>query len=345
MFRKYYVALLITSLLLLPSIVLAAPPIPARTGGTVTVDGTQLTQATDTGYTFKVTKADGTAYVPAAEDTDGLNASDWFIIDIPIYDATDQPGGANPGDTAVIHVFKDSSELNITSPSNGEILIGSSGSTTQINIEASTNRNPVADAGPDQTVNVNDTVNLDGSGSTDPDGDTLTYQWSFSSRPAGSFASLSDTTAIFPSFAPDEIGDYVVQLIVNDGTTDSDPDTVTISTMNSKPIADAGPDQTVNVNNTVNLDGSGSTDADGDALTYQWSFLSLPAQSSTNLSNSNSLFCTFTPDEQGDYIIQLIVNDGAIDSDPDTITITAQRDNNGGGSDGGGFCYMEVLRY
>ena len=59
-------------------------PQPARIGGSVTVDGTQLTQATDTGYTFVVTKQDSTAYVPAAQDTDGLNSSNWYIIDIPI---------------------------------------------------------------------------------------------------------------------------------------------------------------------------------------------------------------------------------------------------------------------
>jgi hypothetical protein len=61
----------------------SATPIPARIGGTVTVDGIQLTQATATGYTFVATKQGGSAYVPAAEDTDGLNAFDWYIIDMP----------------------------------------------------------------------------------------------------------------------------------------------------------------------------------------------------------------------------------------------------------------------
>ena len=113
-------------------------PQPARIGGTVTVDGTQLTQATDTGYTFVVTKQNGSAYDPIAEDTDGLNAADWYVIDVPIYDATHQPGGANPGDTAVVHVYKDGSELTVTDPANGEFTVGDQGSLSTMNLVVAT---------------------------------------------------------------------------------------------------------------------------------------------------------------------------------------------------------------
>ncbi len=139
---KRFLLVTISVLLLMPfsaqSSNIFAPPMPARIGGTVTVDGTQLTQATDAGYTFKVTELDGTDYVDLngapAQDLDGLNASDWYLIDIPIYDATDQPGGANPGDTAVIRVYKDGSELSVTCPANGEFTVGDSGSTAQIDL-------------------------------------------------------------------------------------------------------------------------------------------------------------------------------------------------------------------
>jgi len=91
------------------------------------------------------------------------------------------------------------------------------------------NVRPVANAGPDQTVTVPATVTLDGAASSDADNDPLTYQWSLSSAPAGSTAALSDATAISPAFTADLAGTYILQLIVNDGTLDSLPDTVTIT--------------------------------------------------------------------------------------------------------------------
>ena len=131
--KKFFRIVFALFLLSLSVMAWAAPPLPTRIGGTVTVDGTQLTQATATGYTFEVTKLDGTAYVPAAEDTDGLNASNWYIIDIPIYDQNDQPGGAKPGDTALIHVYKDAAEWG-----QGHLIVGDSGSTTQMDLVVNT---------------------------------------------------------------------------------------------------------------------------------------------------------------------------------------------------------------
>src|SRR5439155_436935 len=106
---------------------------------------------------------------------------------------------------------------------------------------APVNYPPVANAGPDVTAPVGTTGPLDGQGSTDVDGDPLTYRWSFTSRPAGSSAVLSGAGTATPTFTIDRAGDYVVQLHVNDGLLDSAPDTVTISTLNSLPVADAGP--------------------------------------------------------------------------------------------------------
>src|SRR5690606_38416201 len=90
------------------------------------------------------------------------------------------------------------------------------------------NEAPVAEAGTDQSVLVGDEVVLDGSGSTDPDGDTLTYAWTLTG-PDGSTATLADATTATPSFTPDLAGEYAATLVVNDGTVDSTPDTVTIS--------------------------------------------------------------------------------------------------------------------
>ncbi len=185
------------------------------------------------------------------------------------------------------------------------------------------NSPPVANAGPNQTVTVQSTVQLNGSGSTDVDGDPLTYTWSFVSVPAGSKAALSNPSIVNPTFVADVVGSYVVQLVVNDGFSNSTPSTVTISTIDSPPVANAGPNQSITVTGTVQLNGSGSTDVDGNALTYSWSFLTLPQGSHATLSNSNAVKPTFVADVLGTYVVQLIVNDGILNSTPATVTITS----------------------
>jgi len=93
----------------------------------------------------------------------------------------------------------------------------------------SVNRPPVANAGANQTVTTSTQVQLDGSVSSDADGDPLTYQWTMTSKPNGSSAMLSDATLVNPTFVADVDGVYTLQLIVNDGQTDSVADHVTIT--------------------------------------------------------------------------------------------------------------------
>ncbi len=91
------------------------------------------------------------------------------------------------------------------------------------------NEAPVADAGSAITLKIGETVNLNGSASTDPDGDTISYVWSFSSKAAGSSATISGVTNVSASFVADKEGEYVVSLIVNDGDLDSEESTVIIT--------------------------------------------------------------------------------------------------------------------
>ena len=185
------------------------------------------------------------------------------------------------------------------------------------------NRAPVANAGPDQSVELGSTVQLDGGGSSDPDGDGVTYRWSLT-RPTGSAAALSATDIATPAFVADVPGTYVAQLIVNDGQLESVPDTVTISTLNSVPVANAGPDQAVATASTVQLDGSASFDADGTVLQYAWSLLSVPTGSTATLSTTTIVNPTFVADREGTYVAQLVVGDGVHVSEPDTVAITVQ---------------------
>lgn len=190
-----------------------------------------------------------------------------------------------------------------------------------------TNSPPIADAGADQTVYVAQAVTLDGSASTDPDGQSLRYTWSFVSRPAGSSAALSSSSTVRPVFTPDREGEYVVQLVVNDGIVNSAADTVRISTQNSAPVAHAGSDQQTHVGAQVVLDGSASSDIDGDMLTYAWSVVTAPAGSVTQIVDPAQALARFTPDIAGEYVIELVVDDGTVSSAPDSVVISTTGQN------------------
>ncbi|MDY6990901.1 MAG: PKD domain-containing protein, partial [Thermodesulfobacteriota bacterium] len=250
------------------------------------------------------------------EDGDPLTFS-WFFHDTP------QGSQAVLDDPISIHP---SFVVDVAGTYKVKLIVndGYVDSDADICVIATENSPPVADAGPDQTVFVGDPVVLDGSGSTDVDGDPLTFDWSFVSVPEGSLAALDDPTAVNPTFTMDVAGAYEVQLIVNDGNVDSNPDTCTITTENSPPVANAGPDQTVYVSETVTLDGSGSSDVDGDLLTFDWSFVSLPLESNAMLSDPTAVYPTFYVDAPGTYVPQLVVNDGQEESEADTSTITTE---------------------
>ncbi len=184
---------------------------------------------------------------------------------------------------------------------------------------------PVANAGNAQSVTTGTVVTLDGSASSDENGDTISYSWSFTSKPVGSSAALSSSTVIKPTFTADLAGTYILSLVVNDGKIDSSASTVTINAAkpNTAPIANAGNAQSVATGRVVTIDGSGSSDADGNTLTYLWAISSKPAGSSASLSSATAVKPTFTPDVAGSYILNLVVNDGKVDSAKATVTITA----------------------
>lgn len=141
-----FFAVAAASLLALPAIAWSLPPNPARIGGTVTlINSVQVRSAdtmrtarasriTDDDFVFKVSRTDGTDFDPVAEDADGLNSRDHYVIDIPIYNAREQTGGALSGDTAIVRVLVDGRELNVVSPPSGRIIVGNSGSITLVDL-------------------------------------------------------------------------------------------------------------------------------------------------------------------------------------------------------------------
>lgn len=181
------------------------------------------------------------------------------------------------------------------------------------------NAPPVADAGPDQTVAVGRQVTLDGSASSDPDGDALTFTWSQLSGPT---VRLSDPAVASPAFTPEAVATLTFELLVTDGRGGTSTDSVTISvnsTGNTAPIANAGPDQTVQVGALVTLDGSASSDPDG-TLTFAWTQTS---GATVALSDPAAAQPTFAaPAESGALVFLLTVTDDQGGSASDSVSIT-----------------------
>jgi hypothetical protein len=94
---------------------------------------------------------------------------------------------------------------------------------------------------------------------------------------------------------------------------------------NTPPSADPGGDRTVFVGDSVTLDGSGSTDSDGDPLAFKWSFVTRPSQSLASVADPSAVIFSFTADVAGVFIVQLVVDDGSDESLPQLVLITAEK--------------------
>lgn len=110
---------------------------------------------------------------------------------------------------------------------------------------ARANEPPEADAGFDQHVDVGETVSLDASASSDPDGDPLDYEWALLSAPSGSNALILSDTSEFATLQPDLAGVYEIELTVSDGDLEDTDDVNVIAedaggTPGATPTPDGG---------------------------------------------------------------------------------------------------------
>jgi len=168
---------------------------------------------------------------------------------------------------------------------------------------------PVANAGPDQTVNEDTLVTFDGSASTDENG-IAAYTWTFTDVTP---KTLSGKNPIYTFATP---GTYTVTLNVTDPSGNWATDTVTITVLDiTKPTANAGPDQTVNVGEPVTFDAGGSTDNVG-IVSYEWDF----GDGTTGTGKTT----THTYASPGTYTVTLTVKDAAGNTHTDTTTITVR---------------------
>ncbi|MDH5545058.1 MAG: PKD domain-containing protein [Gammaproteobacteria bacterium] len=175
--------------------------------------------------------------------------------------------------------------------------------TASVSVE---NQAPVAVIDAPSRGAANIPIHFSASSSHDPDLQTLTYSWDFGD---GQSLSLENPSHEFSS-----TGLFTVTLTVSDGAlTDSVQHQIEIVT-NTQPVADPGGPYQEYVGNSITFDGSGSFDADGDALTYVWGF--------GDGNSANGIAPTHTYANKGSYNLSLLVNDGLSDSQIANTTVT-----------------------
>lgn len=171
---------------------------------------------------------------------------------------------------------------------------------------------PVANAGTDKVVATNEKQILDSSKST-PVSSVITKSWSIKIKPLNSNAIISND-----SFIPDVEGVYTLTLQLNNGKSTSTDDVN--YTVYTRPVAKLGTNIITKVGQPVNIDGSASYDVNGRELSYQWTLISDSYWSQfCKLTNTSSKVATFIDNIGTIYIIQLVVNNGYLSSEPATI--------------------------
>ena len=181
------------------------------------------------------------------------------------------------------------------------------------------NQAPTANAGADQTVQTRQTrttVTLDGSASTDPDDDTLTYAWT---QLTGDTVVLVNATTVHPHFETDEVTEdktFTFQLQVSDGAasaTDTvlitlQPPSETVDPQNQAPVVNLRATMAANEGAAVSITAT-ATDPDGDALTYAWDTGTLTGATGTDTATVAFTAPQVTAD--ADYTLTLTVTDDA----------------------------------
>ncbi|MCV9389477.1 PKD domain-containing protein, partial [Reichenbachiella ulvae] len=184
------------------------------------------------------------------------------------------------------------------------------------------NKSPIAIISTDsQNLQVGETLTLDGSTSSDPDGTISSYLWIVSSGPTTPTIENSDKATASVKF--DQVGEYVITLEIIDNLGSSATDNISILVENSAPIALISEEKvTMMAGETIELDGSQSTDSDGSIAEYKWSISSGPAK--PYIKQADQAIATISIDVPGEYVITLEVTDNTGNSSSDDILITVE---------------------
>lgn len=182
---------------------------------------------------------------------------------------------------------------------------------------------PVSDAGIDRAYYEGKEIVLDGSNSSDEDGSISSYLWELVSGVEIDIPDPEQVQVSFVAPATSTAFDNVYRLTVTDDLGDSDSDEVVITI---KPIvppdSNAGPDQLVESESTVELQGSNSTDSDGEIIAYQWIQLTGPQVTLNDPGLSDPSFTAPLVTELTLLQFELTVTDDADATATDVVDIT-----------------------
>src|SRR5450432_3261210 len=195
--------------------------------------------------------------------------------------------------------------------------------TVTITVNAAGNQPPVANAGTNSTITLPvNSVTLNGSASSDPDGTISTYTWTKTSGPASyTIANAAAATTTVTNLTQG-VYTFTLKVTDNSGATASATVTITVNAAgNQPPVANAGTNSTITLPvNSVTLNGSASSDPDGTISTYTWTKTSGPA--SYTITNAAAATTTVTNLVQGVYTFTLKVTDNSGATASATVTIT-----------------------
>lgn len=137
-------------------------------------------------------------------------------------------------------------------------------------------------------------------------------------------AHLSSYTTVNTTFLSTEKGDFILDCAITNTITNATTKVLFKIKVEDTLLANPGKNQTVNINQIIKLDASGSKnipELDNSELSYTWSFQNRPKGSATVLSDKSSKNPTFLADIEGKYIVQLIVKNKTNKSEPKFVTI------------------------
>lgn len=185
------------------------------------------------------------------------------------------------------------------------------------------NKPPLIKTGPDQTT-ANNSVTLNGSGSSDPDGQIVSYKWT---QDNGNLVTMTGVGAVSTVTGLVK-GDYRFRLVITDDDGASTADTIHIKCTasgtnppptNAPPVVNAGSNQTITLPvSSVTLNGS-ATDQDGTIASYTWSKTSGTGGTIVTPNGNSTQVTGLT---QGTYVFSLRAMDNGGASTSKSVTIT-----------------------